>query len=103
MNKRHTNLRLAAANLGPGNWRERINRLACQTAHDTLANAGPAQCTELAFALLQNYYLLAYASALPFLEHDGSLGTRLDTLRKTIQSAGMEIDTTIICKEHRHD
>ena len=84
-----------SACLNPENWQEQINRMAAQSAHDALHDCGAAACIELAFALLQTYYMLAYSAALPWLEHDGTLPARIDTLRKIMESCGLEIDTSI--------
>lgn len=90
-----TNLPPVSAFLDSENWQEQINRIACQSAHDALAGSGPATCIELAFALLQTYFMLTYSAGLPFLEHDGTLPARIDTLRKIMESCGLEIDTSI--------
>lgn len=84
-----------SAYLNSENWQEQINRIAAQSAHDALHDCGPAACIELAFALLQTYFMLTYSAALPFVEHDGTLPARLDTLRKILESCGLEIDTSI--------
>lgn len=84
-----------SAYLNPENWQEQINRMACYSAHDTLHEIGAEGTIELGFALLQTYYTLTYSAALPWLEHDGTLPARIDTLRKIIESCGLQIDTNI--------
>lgn len=84
-----------AAALTPENWQAELNRMACDSAHDTLHEIGAEGTIELGFALLQTYYMLAYSAALPWLEHDGTLPARIDTLRKIMESCGLEIDTSI--------
>ena len=88
-------LTAVSAMLTPENWQEQLNQIACTSARDTLADFGPSGAIELAFALLQTYYMLAYSAALPWLEHDGTLPARIDTLRKIMESCGLEIDTSI--------
>ncbi len=89
-----------AAALTPENWQEQINRMACDSAHDTLHEIGAEGTIELGFALLQTYFMLTYSAALPWLEHDGTLPARIDTLRKIMQSCGLEIDTNITTARH---
>ena len=84
-----------AAALTPEKWQAKLNRMACDSAHDTLHEIGAEGTIELGFALLQTYYMLAYSAALPWLEHDGTLPARIDTLRKIMESCGLEIDTSI--------
>lgn len=84
------------------NWQEQINRLACQSAQDALVDLGPEASITLAFALLQTYFMLTYSRSLPFLEHDGRLDARIDTLRKVMASTGLEFETTIATQEINH-
>ena len=91
-----------SAYLNPENWQEQINRMAAQSAHDALHDCGAAACIELAFALLQTYFMLTYSAAVPFVEHDGTLPARLDTLRKIMASCGMKFDTSIVAQDLNH-
>ncbi|MBR5887326.1 MAG: hypothetical protein IKZ07_03860 [Akkermansia sp.] len=95
-----TDLPSVTAMLTPDNWQEEINRMACQSAHDSLRQLGAAASLELAFALLQAYFTLTYSASLPFVEHDGTLPARIDTLRKIIESCGLEIETNITTARH---
>lgn len=96
MKNKLTNLPSVTAMLTPENWQDEINRMACQSAHDSLRQLGAAASLELAFALLQAYFTLTYSSALPFTTHDGTLPARLDTLRKILASCGIDFDTDIL-------
>ena len=89
-----------AAALTPSNWQTELNRMACDSAHDTLHEIGAEGTIELGFALLQTYYMLSYSAALPWLEHDGTLPARIDTLRKILASCGLQIDTNITTARH---
>lgn len=93
-------LSTVAAALTPENWKAELNRMACDSAHDTLHEIGPEGTIELGFALLQTYYMLTYSAALPRLEHDGTLSDRIDTLRKIIESCGLEIKINITTARH---
>ena len=87
------------ATLTPANWQAKINRMAIDSAHDTLAEIGAEGTIELGFALLQTYYMLAYSASLPWLEDDGTLLARLDTLRKIMESCGLDVETTVAIKK----
>lgn len=54
-----------AAALTPENWQAELNRMACDSAHDTLHEIGAEGTIELGFALLQTYYMLTYSATLP--------------------------------------
>ena len=93
---KETNLPLLSATLTAENWQHEVNRMACQSAHDALSEIGAAATLELAFAMLQTYFLLTYSASLPFVEDDGTVAARLDTLRKILTSCGLEFDTDIL-------
>lgn len=94
------NLPAVSAQLTMENWQDHINTMACQSAHDALAELGPHAALELAFSVLQTYFMLTYSAALPFLEHDGTLPARLDTLRKILDSCGLSFDSSIVVSRH---
>lgn len=100
--KTDKNLPAVSAQLTMENWQDHINTMACQSAHDALVELGPHAALELAFSTLHTYFLLTYSAALPFLEHDGTLPARLDTLRKIINSCGMEFDISIATQGPNH-
>lgn len=91
-----------SAALTAENWQHEINRMACESAADALRDLGTVPTIELTFALLQTYFLLTYSASLPFVEDDGTVAARLDTLRKILTSCGLEFDTNIITVDTRH-
>lgn len=91
-----------SAALTAENWQHEINRMACESAADALRDLGTVPTVELAFALLQTYFLLTYSASLPFVEDDGTVAARIDTLRKILTSCGLEFDTNIITVDTRH-
>lgn len=94
------NLPAVSAQLTMENWQDHINTMACQSAHDALSELGPHAALELAFSVLQTYFMLTYSAALPFVEHDGTLPARLDTLRKILDSCGLSFDSSIVVSRH---
>ena len=100
---KETNLPLLSATLTAENWQQEVNRMACDSAHDTLHEIGAEGTIELGFALLQAYFTLTYSASLPFVEHDGTLAARLDTLRQIMASCGLEFDTDIITLQSDKD
>lgn len=90
-----------SAALTTENWQHEINRMACKSAADALRDLGTVPTVELALALLHTYFLLTYSASLPFVEDDGTVAARLDTLRKILKSCGLEFDTNIITVEKK--
>lgn len=83
------------ASVSRDTWQEDLNHIACQAAHDALVKLGPPQTVELAFALLQTYFLITHSRSLPFIEETEKSTAILEALENIFASCNLSFESTI--------
>lgn len=79
------------------NWQRVLAEHAADRAFQTLAVIGEESAVEIAFALLETYFLTSAGKSCPFLVDNGNAAQKLETLGQILRSAHIKLTDSAVC------